>query len=119
MKNEIRDIIHETSGANAADITHWLSDQGNGKMSEGIKNIWNSGYQEGEQNGALKASAIIGIVFVAYSAGKYIWNKHISKSKKDAIQAAYELGVESGKQEERQQKESEDQDAPENIQSNE
>lgn len=119
MRNEIRDIIHETSGANAADITHWLSDQGNGKMSEGILNIWDSGYRAGEQNGALKAGAAIGIFIAVYSTGKYLWNKYNRKSEKDAIQAAYELGVESGKQEERQQKESEDQDAPENIQSNE
>jgi len=88
MNTQTKDVINSTFGT-AAEMTHSLSNYGDGNMGQGIFKLW----LDGNRNGSVKTAAVIGIAELA------IWwlsRDYRSTKKAELICDAYCAGAEEG-----------------------
>ena len=99
MNEDTRKSLLEAGGAKASDMTHWLREYGEGSMSTGLSNLWESAHTEGMRDGAGLVCIACGTVLLLFETGRYFYRKSQRKKMTRAVEAAYAAGLAAGREE--------------------
>lgn len=97
MSEECCKKLLEAEGSKASEMTHWLSDLGNGSMSDGLSNLWQAGYDDGVKDGATLVCIAVSGVFVVVEGVRYFRRRRQRKKDAQAMKAAFSAGASDGR----------------------